>query len=541
MSEEIPELIGKYKVSGKIAQGGMGVVYKAVHPSLKRDVVIKKMTMRTNAMAKERFKKEAQILLDMQSPYIVHLFDYFTEGPYRYMVEEFVDGLALDKLIKKQTVIEPTVALLILLDSCYALKFAHSKGIVHRDIKPGNILISRRAEVKLADFGIASDENEESSDKTQTGVTLGTPAYMPPEQFENSSAVDNRADIYALGVMLYEMVTGTKPYPSEFTQENIARIKRGKYIPPRKIDKTIPPVICRLIKKMLKTKAKNRFQSVNPIIKIVKKYLKNYDTHAIRVELAKMVISAKPHNVPVFQKKKNVWKTLSISIVIAGVCAAAGFYLWNQGFVHRYILRKFYTPVVLTMKIPEVASPASKISAQAVFFKYGTKIEQVKDSERVFIEGSVSKNGVTSSRLGSKNKNYIIKPVFLSPGIYRAKIVIGSCVWWKTFTVGSKEEIIEVDNFTKLTRPINSVMKAFDGTTGKDISSQTNFTVLYKDKWVALESVPAEKFNSNNVWKFKAECDGYEEEIFSLLIDWYQDTVYCNFNLQKKSDTKLKK
>lgn len=540
MSEEIPELIGKYKISGKIAQGGMGVVYKAVHPSLKRDVVIKKMTMRTNSMAKERFKKEAQILLDMQSPYIVHLFDYFTEGPYRYMVEEFVDGLALDKLIKKQTVIEPTVALLILLDSCYALKFAHSKGIVHRDIKPGNILISRRAEVKLADFGIASDENEDS-DKTQTGVTLGTPAYMPLEQFENSSAVDNRADIYALGIMLYEMVTGTKPYPSEFTQENIARIKRGKYIPPRKIDKTIPPVVCRLIKKMLKTKAKNRFQSVNPIIKIVKKYLKNYDTHSIRVELAKMVISAKPHNVPAFQKKKNLWKTVSISIVITGLCAAAGFYLWNQGFVHRYILRKFYTPVVLTMKIPEVASPASKISAQAVFFKYGTKIEQVKDSERVFIEGSVSKNGVTSSRLGSKNKNYIIKPVFLSPGIYRAKIVIGSCVWWKTFTVGSKEEIIEVDNFTKLTRPINSVMKAFDGTTGKDISSQTKFTVLYKDKWVALESVPAEKFNSNNVWKFKAECDGYEEEIFSLLIDWYQDTVYCNFNLQKKYDTKLKK
>lgn len=540
MSEEIPELIGKYKILGKIAQGGMGVVYKAVHPSLKRDVVIKKMTMRTNSMAKERFKKEAQILLDMQSPYIVHLFDYFTEGPYRYMVEEFVDGLALDKLIKKQTVIEPTVALLILLDSCYALKFAHSKGIVHRDIKPGNILISRRAEVKLADFGIASDENEDS-DKTQTGVTLGTPAYMPPEQFENSSAVDNRADIYALGIMLYEMVTGTKPYPSEFTQENIARIKRGKYIPPRKIDKTIPPVVCRLIKKMLKTKAKNRFQSVNPIIKIVKKYLKNYDTHSIRVELAKMVISAKPHNVPAFQKKKNLWKTVSISIVITGLCAAAGFYLWNQGFVHRYILRKFYTPVVLTMKIPEVASPASKISAQAVFFKYGTKIEQVKDSERVFIEGSVSKNGVTSSRLGSKNKNYIIKPVFLSPGIYRAKIVIGSCVWWKTFTVGSKEEIIEVDNFTKLTRPINSVMKAFDGTTGKDISSQTKFTVLYKDKWVALESVPAEKFNSNNVWKFKAECDGYEEEIFSLLIDWYQDTVYCNFNLQKKYDTKLKK
>ena len=119
------DYIGKYKVVNKIAQGGMGAVYKAIHPSLKRDVVIKKMTMRSNQMAKERFKKEAQILLDMQSPYIVHLFDYFTEGPYRYMVEEFVDGMALDRLIKKQTIVDPTVALLILQDACYALKFAH--------------------------------------------------------------------------------------------------------------------------------------------------------------------------------------------------------------------------------------------------------------------------------------------------------------------------------------------------------------------------------------------------------------------------------
>lgn len=534
MPEEVPEFIGKYKVSNKIAQGGMGVVYKAVHPSLKRDVVIKKMTIRGNSMAKERFKKEAQILLDMQSPYIVHLFDYFTEGPYRYMVEEFVDGLALDKLIKKQTVIEPTVALLILQDACYALKFAHSKGIIHRDIKPGNILISRRAEVKLADFGIASDENEDSSDRTQVGVTLGTPAYMPPEQFENSSAVDNRADIYALGVMLYEMVTGTKPYPSEFTQENIARIKRGKYIPPKKIDKTLPPVVCKLIKKMLKPKAGSRYQSVNSIIAIIKKYLKNYDTHAVRVELAKSVVSTRPHTVPPFQKKRNIWKVVSIAAVSVCAAAALGLYLWNGGFIHRYLLRKIYTPVVVTMRIPDVASPASQISAQAIFFKYGKKIEQVEKSERSFMKGTVTKNGVSSVRLGSKDKNYVVKPVYLKPGEYRVKIVIGSSVWWKTFTVGEKEVVISVDNFTRQTRPINCVMKAFDSETQKDISSSTQFSVLYKDKWVPVASVPQEKFSSNNVWKFKAEASGYREEIFSLLIDWYQDTVYCNFSLKKE-------
>ena len=95
----IPEKIGKYVVSDEVARGGMGVVYKAVHPSLKRDVVIKKMSGRGSAEARERFKREAQILLDMQNPYIVHLFDYFTEGSYRYMVEEFVDGIQIADML----------------------------------------------------------------------------------------------------------------------------------------------------------------------------------------------------------------------------------------------------------------------------------------------------------------------------------------------------------------------------------------------------------------------------------------------------------
>ena len=138
--------------------------------------------------------------------------------------------------IKKEVSIPVPVAMLIMQDACFALKYAHSKSIVHRDIKPGNILISKRAEIKLADFGIATDANGDivsksskksknakksvpaASDKTivdssltQSGVALGTPAYMPPEQFEDSAGVDNRADIYSLGVVLNVMLTGDHP------------------------------------------------------------------------------------------------------------------------------------------------------------------------------------------------------------------------------------------------------------------------------------------------------------------------------------------
>jgi hypothetical protein len=119
-------MIGKYKILGIIAKGGMGIVYKAIHPSLKRYVIIKKLTARGKSGNAERFKKEAQILLDLQSPYIVHLFDYFTEAGYRYMVEELVDGLALDGLMKKQTSLPCPIAMLFMQDACFALKYAFS-------------------------------------------------------------------------------------------------------------------------------------------------------------------------------------------------------------------------------------------------------------------------------------------------------------------------------------------------------------------------------------------------------------------------------
>ena len=540
MSDEFPPLIGKYKVTGIIAKGGMGVVYKAIHPSLKRYVVIKKMTARRNSGNAERFKKEAQILLDLQSPYIVHLFDYFTEAGYRYMVEELVDGIALDKLIKKQTSLPTPIAMLFMQDACYALKYAHSKDIVHRDIKPGNILISKRGEIKLADFGIASDADGDNV--TATGVALGTPAYMPPEQFEDSASVDNRADIYALGIMLYEMLTGTKPYPSEFSLDTLKTIKKGKYISPRTLDKSIPKSVCRLIHKMIQPKAKNRYQTIDGVLKAVKKYLSHYDTHELRVHVAKSVATSKTYDFGKLEPKDKIKRRVTKIILIVAAVLALLACCWKAGLIHRFVLRKLFTPVMMEMEMPKSLSTNMDLPVRAFFFENDNKdIPEVQGSERnLFVKGSrfIDKIFTFGTRLeverpGAKNKTYAMNWVYLKQGDYRVKVVVGPYVWWKSFSVGADEVLLTCDFLKNMVRDLQIKAYAYDAETGADISDSATFTALYGNKYVPLADIPVEKLKSAAVWKIKVGAEGYDEENFSLLIDWFQDEVFISSELKR--------
>lgn len=543
MANDFPPMIGKYKILGVIAKGGMGVVYKAIHPSLKRYVVIKKMTSRGNSMNGERFKKEAQILLDLHSPYIVHLYDYFTEGSYRYMVEELVDGMALDKLIQKQTVLPPPVAMLFLQDACYALKYAHSKEIIHRDIKPGNILISKRGEIKLADFGIASDAAEREDNLTVSGTSLGTPAYMSPEQFEDSSAVDNRADIYSLGIMLYEMVTGTKPYPSDFNMETFKIVKRGKYIHPRRIDKKIPEEIQKLIHRMIRPNPKRRFQNIDGVLRVIKRYLRHYDTHEIRVHIARAVLNPKTYDFPFFSPKDKIRRRIRRAGIGAVVVLAFLFMFWKTGLVYKTVLKSVYTPVKLQMEVPRSLSADLDLPMKAFFFTNdGKEIPEIKSARRVFdVKGSRISDRYFSfetkievSRITSKNKTYDIIPVYLRPGDYRVKVVVGPYVWWKSFSVGNNSVLIQCDFLRNVNRELKITPYVYDGISGKNITDKAQVNILYKNAWVKIEDVPVENLKSGTVWKIKVSANGYEDEVFSLLIDWYQDRLFISSELKPK-------
>ncbi len=198
-----------------LGAGGMAAVYKARQPLIDRFVALKILShdLAGDPAFVERFNREAKVLARLNHPNIVTVFDFGTAGPFCYLLMEYVDGVNLRQAMRTGG-FKPAEALALVQDVCAALQFAHEAGILHRDIKPENILIDSKGRVKIADFGIAKLLGEDASlDVTLTlrGSILGSPHYMAPEQIETPGDVDQRADIYSLGVVFYEMLTGELP------------------------------------------------------------------------------------------------------------------------------------------------------------------------------------------------------------------------------------------------------------------------------------------------------------------------------------------
>jgi hypothetical protein len=212
--EEAARLFPNYKVVDVLGRGGMGAVYKAVQTALDRVVAIKLLPLEISIDRDfaDRFVREARTMAKLNHPNIVSVYDFgtTTEG-HLYFVMEFVEGTTLHHLIKS-TGLKPNQALELIVSICEALQYAHAEGVVHRDIKPANVLVDTKGRVKVADFGLARVDapTAEQWGQTMTGMVLGTPDYMAPEQ-KSGSRVDHRADIYSLGVMLYEMLCGQIP------------------------------------------------------------------------------------------------------------------------------------------------------------------------------------------------------------------------------------------------------------------------------------------------------------------------------------------
>jgi tRNA A-37 threonylcarbamoyl transferase component Bud32 len=236
--EDVQEFFPHLEILGLIGAGGMGAVYQARQPNLDRVVALKLIRPREdNPTFAERFVREAKAMAKLTHPNIVTIFESGEAGGSLYLIMEYIDGVTLREAIRAKAV-QPADAMKIVGQLCDALEYAHSQGVVHRDIKPENILLDRTGKVKVVDFGLAKLADDNAMSLTHTRQAMGTPHYMAPEQWEKPTEVDHRADIYALGVVIYELLTGELPL--------------GRFDPPSvksRLDARIDEIVLKLLAK----------------------------------------------------------------------------------------------------------------------------------------------------------------------------------------------------------------------------------------------------------------------------------------------------
>ncbi len=313
--------IGSYKIIKEISEGGMAVVYLAIHQATGKKVAIKLLKERLIAKEKiaQRFSQEG--LLKLDHPHIVKIHSIGTHNNTPYIVMDYIEGTDLEEYIKKRGKLSLDVALNIFTQILKALSYVHRKGIIHRDIKPKNILIDKNDIVKLTDFGIA--KSLYSHIKTSTGGYLGAPAYSSPEQMDGKR-VDARSDIYSLGITLYQMLTGNIPYSSSSIEIIIKEKFLNQIIPIEKRRKNIPPYIVSIINKCISKNPSNRFSSVEEIIKVIKP--RSYNAETIVKSQKELIPKEKAGHKSNLKKSKKTYKR-PISIILVSILGGSFFIL----------------------------------------------------------------------------------------------------------------------------------------------------------------------------------------------------------------------
>jgi serine/threonine-protein kinase len=261
-------VMGDFRLLRKIGSGGFGAVYLARQISLDRDVALKVLSKQMAAKPDflQRFYREARTMAKLDHPNIVRGFAVGELQGWHYVAMEYIDGGNMQMWLTRLGRLSVGDALLVTLSCAYALQHAHEKGLVHRDIKPDNLLLTRKGTVKLADLGLAKTLDEDLS-LTNTGTGFGTPYYMAPEQARNAKYVDHRCDIYALGGTIYRLVTGQLPFLGDTALELILSKERGIFSPARRLNPEVPEHLDLIIYKMLQKNPQQRYQDCLSLIK----------------------------------------------------------------------------------------------------------------------------------------------------------------------------------------------------------------------------------------------------------------------------------
>ncbi|HVP20101.1 MAG TPA: serine/threonine-protein kinase [Spirochaetia bacterium] len=529
--------IGKYELIGKIAQGGMGALYTARHPTLERVVLLKKLAIQGSGQVVERFKREARLMMDLNSDRIVQVYDHFKEGPSYYIVEEYVEGVSLDALIRKERYLSNDAAMLVLYEVCRALKFAHDRGVIHRDIKPGNILISNQGEVKLADFGIATSSGETEDGLTQDGTMLGTPAYIPPEQIENARSVDRRADIYSLGVVLYEMLTGKTPYPGSFTAETIRLIHRGKYVSPRRLNPRASPFLCKIAATCMRVKPRRRYRDLGVLLRLLERRIPRRDPALIRRAMRKVLKGESVRDV--FRRSRGRVLRPLVAVVIVALLGAGAWALFREGYWYELFQGNRYGALVISAQVDSGYKDPQDVFFKPVLYRErGGQLTKLSSLDLSVREQSAGRTP-DSYQLSTKR-------LYLEAGRYRLKTSLESQLSWTSFTLSPRTMQrkspdtagglrISLNQSDSPTLPLTVRYSVLDADTLENLTASAQVRVLMGDRWLPLFLARAEGLFPGRAYTFRIEREGYVSQEFNLVIKPYQTTLNLEARLVQES------
>lgn len=358
MADMTGKTLGKYRLTGRLGRGGMAEVYRAYQPSLEREVAVKVMH---GYLAEDegfvgRFKREARAVATLRHPHIVQVYDFDVEDDTYYMVMEYIGGETLKARLKrlnaegKRMPLEGVAHIFCAL--CDALDYAHAQGRVHRDIKPANVMFDGQRLV-LTDFGIASIVG--GTRYTASGAMVGTPAYMAPEQGRGEPG-DVRSDVYSLGVILYEIVTGQVPYDADTPLAIVLKHLNEPLPLPRRVNADVPPAVERVILKALAKSPDDRYRSAGALA----------DALEVAVEREKMAIempSVPPETAvevaaPVPTSKRMPWAIISVAaLIVVALIAAALLVLPNLGGQQEPTIPSTVAVAATPTAMAQIASP----------------------------------------------------------------------------------------------------------------------------------------------------------------------------------------
>lgn len=394
------EAIGKYKITGELGKGAMGIVYKALDPDINREVAIKLIRSDTayedseKEEAHRRFIREAQSAGNLDHPNIITIYEVGKEDNQTYIVMQYVVGESLKEAISAGKRYSPAEVIDLMSCLCDALEFAHQNKIVHRDIKPGNILLDKQGRPYLVDFGVA---RMEMSTMTQSGTIVGTPSYMSPEQIQGAR-VDARADIFSLGVIIYEMLTGKRPFEGDHITTIVYKIMNEEPANIREMKRDLPEGFENIIQKALAKDPNNRYQSCKELASD----LKNVGVWSERT-ISSGLQRSEVLGLQKKGKKRRVF-VYAVSLVILLVAGAVGAY---------YLVPDLRENLALFGTNKEVAVESSPLPARKiedvldVFDENLAKLKELVDKEDYNAAVSLAEQILVDDADNEKVKSYL--------------------------------------------------------------------------------------------------------------------------------------